>query len=62
MSLRMLDSAGVSASDALIDVGGGASPLIGALLAVALAPLTPPIRCSGRSRGFYLRLRPVWRG
>jgi hypothetical protein len=26
MSLRMLDSAGVSAADALIDVGGGASP------------------------------------
>ena len=32
MSLRMLDAAGVSAADALIDVGGGASPLIGALL------------------------------
>jgi hypothetical protein len=27
MSLRMLDSAGISAADALIDVGGGASPL-----------------------------------
>ncbi len=32
MSLRMLDSAGVSAADAVIDVGGGASPLAGALL------------------------------
>lgn len=32
MSLRMLGSAGVSAADALIDVGGGASPLAGALL------------------------------
>ena len=32
MSLRMLDSAGASAVDALIDVGGGASPLTGALL------------------------------
>jgi hypothetical protein len=31
MSLRMLGSAGVSAADALIDVGGGASPLTGAL-------------------------------
>src|SRR6516162_148150 len=30
MSLRMFDSAGVSAADALIDVGGGASPLSGA--------------------------------
>jgi hypothetical protein len=27
MSLRMLGSAGVSAADAVIDVGGGASPL-----------------------------------
>jgi hypothetical protein len=32
MSLRMLDSAGVSAADALIDIGGGASPLTRALL------------------------------
>jgi len=32
MSLRMLGSAGVSAADALIDVGGGASPLTRALL------------------------------
>ena len=32
MSLRMLSSAGVSAADAVIDVGGGASPLAQALL------------------------------
>lgn len=32
MSLRMLDLAGVTAGDALIDVGGGASRLAGALL------------------------------
>jgi methyltransferase family protein len=32
MSLRMLDSAGVSAADSVIDVGGGVSPLAGALL------------------------------
>jgi hypothetical protein len=32
MSLRMLASAGISAADALIDVGGGASPLAEALL------------------------------
>jgi trans-aconitate methyltransferase len=32
MSVRMLSAAGVSAADALIDVGGGASPLTGALL------------------------------
>lgn len=32
MSLRMLASAGVSAADAVIDVGGGASSLAGALL------------------------------
>ncbi len=32
MSLRMLDAARVSAGDPLIDVGGGASPLTGALL------------------------------
>jgi len=32
MSLRMLGSAGVLAADALIDVGGGASPLTRALL------------------------------
>jgi hypothetical protein len=32
LSLQMLDAAGVSAGDSLIDVGGGASPLAGALL------------------------------
>ena len=32
MSLRMLDAAGVTAADSLIDVGGGASPLAAALL------------------------------
>jgi SAM-dependent methyltransferase len=32
MSLRMLDVVGVTAADSLIDVGGGASPLAGALL------------------------------
>ena len=40
MSLRMLDSAGVSAADALIDVGGGASPLIGALMDLGFRDLT----------------------
>ena len=40
MSLRMLDSAGVSAADALIDVGGGASPLTGALLDRGFRDLT----------------------
>jgi len=40
MSLRMLDSAGVSAADALIDVGGGASPLSGALLDRGFCDLT----------------------
>jgi trans-aconitate methyltransferase len=40
MSLRMLDSAGVSAADALIDVGGGASPLTGALLGRGFRDLT----------------------
>lgn len=32
MSLRMLGSAGISAADAVIDVGGGASPLAQTLL------------------------------
>ncbi|MGH3185281.1 MAG: class I SAM-dependent methyltransferase, partial [Streptosporangiaceae bacterium] len=32
MSLRMLDAAGVAAADSVIDVGGGASSLAGALL------------------------------
>jgi trans-aconitate methyltransferase len=40
MSLRMLDSAVVSAADALIDVGGGASPLTGALLDRGFRDLT----------------------
>ncbi len=40
MSLRMLDCAGVSAADALIDVGGGASPLTGALLDRGFRDLT----------------------
>jgi trans-aconitate methyltransferase len=39
-SLRMLDSAGVSAADALIDVGGGVSPLTGALLDRGFRDLT----------------------
>ena len=40
MSLQMLDSAGVAAADALIDVGGGASPLAGALLDRGFGDLT----------------------
>ena len=32
LSLRMFDAAGVTAADSVIDVGGGASPLAGALL------------------------------
>jgi trans-aconitate methyltransferase len=40
MSLRMLDSAGVSALDALIDVGSGAAPLTGALLDRGFRDLT----------------------
>jgi trans-aconitate methyltransferase len=40
MSLRMLGCAGVSAADALIDVGGGASPLTGALLDRGFRDLT----------------------
>jgi trans-aconitate methyltransferase len=40
MSLQMLDSAGVSAADALIDVGGGASPLTAALLDRGFRDLT----------------------
>jgi len=40
MSLRMLESAGVSAADALIDVGGGASPLTRALLDRGFGDLT----------------------
>ncbi|MGH3068605.1 MAG: class I SAM-dependent methyltransferase [Streptosporangiaceae bacterium] len=40
MSLRMLDAAGVSAAAAVIDVGGGASPLTGALLDRGFGDLT----------------------
>jgi hypothetical protein len=40
MSLRMLDAAGVAATDALIDVGGGASPHTGALLDRSFRDLT----------------------
>ena len=40
MSLRMLGAAGVSAADAVIDVGGGASPLAGALLDRGFGDLT----------------------
>ena len=40
MSLRMLDAAGVSAADAVIDVGGGASTLTGALLDRGFGDLT----------------------
>ena len=40
MSLRMLGSAGISAADALIDVGGGASPLARALLDRGFGDLT----------------------
>lgn len=40
MSLRMLRAAGVSVADALIDVGGGASPLTEALLDRGFRDLT----------------------
>jgi hypothetical protein len=40
MSLRLLDAAGVTASDGVIDVGGGASPLAGALLARGFCDVT----------------------
>jgi trans-aconitate methyltransferase len=40
MSLRMLGAAGVSAADAIIDVGGGASPLTMALLDLGFLDLT----------------------
>jgi trans-aconitate methyltransferase len=39
-SLRMLDSAGLTAADAVIDVGGGASPLTEALLDRGFSDLT----------------------
>jgi len=40
LSLRMLDAAGVSAADGLIDVGGGASTLADALLARGFSDVT----------------------
>ena len=40
MSPRMLDAAGVSAADAVIDVGGGASALTKALLDRGFSDLT----------------------
>jgi hypothetical protein len=40
MSLRMLDAAGVTAADSVIDVGGGASALAGALLARGFGDIT----------------------
>lgn len=40
MSLRMLGVAGVTAADSVIDVGGGASPLAGALLARGFRDVT----------------------
>jgi len=40
MSLRMLDAAGVTAADSVIDVGGGASSLAAALLARGFGDVT----------------------
>lgn len=40
LSLRMLDAAGVSAGDSLIDIGGGASTLADALLARGFGDVT----------------------
>jgi hypothetical protein len=40
LSLQMLAEAGVSARDSLIDVGGGASPLAGALLSQGFTDVT----------------------
>jgi hypothetical protein len=40
MSLQMLDVAGVSAGDSVIDVGGGAAPLADALLGCGFADVT----------------------
>ena len=40
LSLQMLAEAGVSAGDSLIDVGGGASPLAGALLSQGFTDVT----------------------
>jgi Methyltransferase domain len=39
-SLRMLDSAGIGPADSVIDVGGGSSPLAGALLARGYSDIT----------------------
>lgn len=39
-SLRMLDAAGVCAADSLIDVGGGASTLAGAVIARGFSDVT----------------------
>jgi trans-aconitate methyltransferase len=40
MSWRMLDAAGVCAGDSVLDVGGGAAPLAGALLARGFSDVT----------------------
>lgn len=40
MSLHMMDAAGVSAGDSVIDVGGGASSLAGVLLGLGFADVT----------------------
>jgi trans-aconitate methyltransferase len=40
MSLRMFDTAGILADDSVVDVGGGASPLAGALLERGFADIT----------------------
>jgi SAM-dependent methyltransferase len=40
MSLRMLDAAGVTPADSVIDVGGGTSPLAGALLGRGFGDVT----------------------
>jgi SAM-dependent methyltransferase len=40
MSLKMLDAAGVSPDDSVIDIGGGAAPLAGALLSRGFRDLT----------------------
>jgi hypothetical protein len=40
MSVRMLEAAGVSAGDSVLDVGGGAAPLAGALLTRGFSDVT----------------------
>jgi trans-aconitate methyltransferase len=40
MSLKMLDAAGVSSDDSVIDIGGGAAPLAGTLLSRGFRDLT----------------------